>query len=68
MVCELYLNKDGAFVCLFVCFLELHPLLMEDPRLGVKIELELQLKQSYRLELQLPAYTTTTATQDLRQV
>ena len=42
----------GFFVSLFVCFcfLELHLQHMEVPRLGIK------------LELQLPAYTTATAT------
>ena len=44
------------FVCLFVCFLGLHPWHMEIPRLGVQ------------LELQLPAYTTATATQDPSRV
>ena len=45
----------GFFVCLFVCFvgfLGLHMWHMEVPRLGVKSE------------LQLPAYTTATATWD----
>ena len=40
------------FVCLFVCFLGLHPQHMEVPRLGVE------------LELQLPASATATATWD----
>ena len=43
------------FVCFF-CFLGLHPQHMEIPRLGVESE------------LQLPAYTTATATQDLSRV
>ena len=40
----------------FFCFLGLHPQHMEIPRLGVKSE------------LQLPAYTTATATPDLRYI
>ena len=40
------------FVC-FLCFVELRPRHMEIPRLGIESE------------LQLPAYTTATATQDL---
>ena len=40
----------------FFCFLGLHSCLMEVPRLGVKSE------------LQLPAYTTATATQDLSSI
>ena len=48
------------FVCLFVylftVFLGPHPQHMEVPRLGVE------------LELQLPAYTTATATRDLSHV
>ena len=42
------------FICLFV--LELHLQYMDAPRLGVESE------------LQLPAYTTATATQDLSRV
>ena len=41
-----------CFVCWFVCFLGLHLQHRKVPRLGVKSE------------LQLPAYTTATATQD----
>ena len=41
-----------VFIYLFICFLGLHPLHIEVPRLGVK------------LELQQPAYTTATAMLD----
>ena len=44
------------FFFFFFCFLGQHLQHMEVPRLGVK------------LELQLPAFTTTTATQDLSRV
>ena len=43
----------GFVLYCFVLFLGLHPQHMEVPRLGVE------------LELQLPAYTTATATRDL---
>ena len=43
------------FLSFFICFLGLHLWHMEVPRLGVESE------------LQLPAYTTATGTQDLRQ-
>ena len=46
-------EPEGNF---FLLFLGLHSQHMEVPRLGVK------------LELQLPAYTTATATQDLSHV
>ena len=45
-----------VFLFCFVLFLGLHPLHREVPRLGVE------------LELQLPAYTTATATRDLSHV
>ena len=44
--------KEIIFFFFFFCFLGLHPQHMEVPRLGVE------------LELQLPAYTITTATRD----
>ena len=54
---SIYLKNPRRFVCLFVLvcffFLEPHAQHMEIPRLGVE------------WELQLPAYTTATATQDL---
>ena len=46
----------SAFVLLFLSFLELHPWHLEIPRLGVQSE------------LQLPAYTTATATPDLSHI
>ena len=46
----------GFVLYCFVLFLGLHPQHMEVPRLGVE------------LELQLPAYTTVTATKDLSHV
>ena len=45
-----------AHTCLLACFLGLHPQRMEVPRLGVK------------LELQVPAQATATATQDLSHI
>ena len=45
-----------AFLPFSFCFLELHPGHMEIPRLGVQSE------------LQLPAYTTATATPDLSHI
>ena len=47
---------EGFFFFFFLVFLGLHPWPMEAPRLGVK------------LELQLPAYATATATPDLSHV
>ena len=52
-----YKIKIKVFTFLFVClFLGLHPWHMEAPSLGVESE------------LQLPAYTTTTATPDLSRI
>ena len=51
-----YLPNVFFFSFFYFLFLGLHSWHMEVPRRGVK------------LELQLPAYTTTTATQDLSQV
>ena len=45
-----------AFYLLIFCFLGPHPWHLEVPRLGVQ------------LELQLPAYTTATAIQDLSRI
>ena len=49
-------NVFGFFLFIYFCFLGLRPQPMEVPRLGVE------------LELQLPAYVTATAIQDLSPI
>ena len=50
------IGATSSFFLSFFFFLGLHPRHIEVPRIGAK------------LELQLPAYTTATATQDLSRV
>ena len=52
----MYVNQVLQMTVFIVCFLGLHPRHMEVPRLGIQ------------LELQLPTYTTATATSDLSHV